>query len=113
MTNNAVKMTAILDALYQDYAEEWRQTQNDGYVRVSYANFEKALMKHEVVVDPRTVRVKWKLLTNIGIFNVSNRLSAVVDLIKFSERNPVAYSFSKAHRYTYIQKPESTEEASQ
>ena len=113
MTNNAVKMTAILDALYQDYAEEWIKTQADGYARIFYADFEKALMKHEVVVDPRTVRVKWKLLTNIGIFNVSNRLSAVVDLIKFSERNPVAYDFSNQHIHTYIQKPESTEEASQ
>ena len=112
MTNNGIKTAAILDALYQEKADEWRQSQDGGYVSLSYADFKKALMKHEVVVDPRTVRIKWELLTNIGIFAGSNKLKAAVDLVKFNERNPVAYDFSKEHRYTYIQKPE-TEEASQ
>ena len=113
MTNNGIKLTAILDALYQEKADEWRMTQVDDYVRLAYSDFERILMKNEISIDPRTIRLKWKLLTNVGIFAGSNKLTALVDLYQFRVRNPVAYDFSKAHIHTYIQKPDNAQEADQ
>lgn len=111
MTNNGIKLTAILDALYQEKADEWIRTQVNDYVRLEYSDFERILMKNEISIDSRTIRLKWKLLTNIGIFDGSNKTVARVDLYQFRIRNPVAYDFSKAHIHTYIQKPESAQEA--
>jgi len=110
MTNNGIKTSLILDALYEAKAEEWRaeRTEND-YARLTYKDFTKILRAKEIVVDPRTIKVKWDLLTDMGIFANSNKVSAIVDLIRFEVYNPKYTLTGPAH--TYIQKPNATTEA--
>ena len=110
MTNNGIKTGLILDALYEAKAEDWRKERNeDDYARLTYSDFTKILRKNEIAIDPRTIKLKWELLTDMGIFVVSNKLSAIVDLIKFECYNAKYRLTGSTH--TYIQKPETTEEA--
>lgn len=110
MTNNGIKTGLILDALYEAKADEWRNERNeDDYVRLSFEDFTKILRKNEIVIDPRTIKVKWDLLTDMGIFSTSNKVSAVVDLIRYECYNPKYRLTGPTH--TYIQKPETTGEA--
>ena len=114
MTNNGIKTSTILDALYKEKAEEWRNAEpaSRGHARLSYSDFSKILRKNEIVIDPRTIKLKWDLLTDIGIFAASNKYSAVVDLVEFENRAPMKYSLLP-YTYTYTQKPEGTQEASE
>lgn len=110
MTNNGIKTGLILDALYEAKADEWRKERNeDDYAKLSYADFTKILRKNEIVIDPRTIKVKWDLLTDMGIFAHSSKVSAVVDLIRYECYNAKYRLTGPAH--TYIQKPETSTEA--
>jgi hypothetical protein len=112
MTNNGIKTGLILDALYEAKADDWRAERNDDdYARITYAEFTRILRKNEIVIDPRTVKIKWELLTDIGIFATANKVSAVVDLIRYECYNAKYKLTGPAH--TYIQKPETTTEASE
>ena len=112
MTNNGIKTGLILDALYEAKADEWRSERNDNdYVRLTFADFTKILRKNEIVIDPRTIKLKWELLVDIGIFATANKVSAVVDLIRYETYNPKYHLTGSTH--TYIQKPETTTEASE
>ena len=93
MTNSGIKTMAILDALYQEFAEVWREqrktdSRTGEYVRLMYSDFKRILRKNEIIIDPRTVKLKWELLTDIGIFAASNKISAVVDLFAFENYKP-------------------------
>ena len=117
MTNNGIKTSRILDVIYKEYAEDWREqrktdSRTGEYVRLMFSGFSKALRKNELIMDPRTIKLKWDLLTDIGIFAASNKISAVVDLVAFEDYKPGAYSFFEgAHIHT--QKPATAQEASQ
>ena len=111
MTNNGIKTGLILDALYEAKAEDWRKERDENdYARILYSEFSKIIRKAELVVDPRTVKVKWDLLTDMGIFAHANKVSAVVDLVAFEGYNIVKYTLT-GPAHTYIQKPETTGEA--
>ena len=93
MTNSGIKTGRILDALYEAKAEEWREqrktdSRTGEYVRLMFSEFGRILRRNEIAIDPRTVKLKWELLTDIGIFAASNKISAVVDLIAFENYNP-------------------------
>ena len=110
MTNNGIKTRLILDALYEAKADAWRKERDENdYARIFYTDFTKILRKNEIVIDPRTIKLKWELLTDMGIFATSNKVSAVVDLIVFETYSSRYALTTPAH--TYIQKPETTEEA--
>ena len=109
MTNNGIKTRLILDALYEAKADEWRRERNENdYARLSYRDFTKILRKNEIVIDPRTIKLKWELLTDMGIFATSNKIAAIVDLIVFESYG--RYDLTR-RTHTYIQKPETTGEA--
>ena len=93
MTNSGIKTGRILDALYEAKAEDWREqrktdSRTGEYVRLMFSEFGKILRKNEIAIDPRTIKLKWELLMDIGIFPAGNRISAVVDLIAFENYNP-------------------------
>lgn len=93
MTNSGIKTGRILDALYEAKAEVWREqrktdSKTGEYVRFEYSEFKKILRKNEIATDPRTIKLKWELLTDIGIFAASNKISAIVDLLIFENYNP-------------------------
>lgn len=112
MTNSGIKTSRILDAIYANCAEEWRQT-NDRYVHLSYRTFTKILRKTQIAIDPRTIRLKWDLLTDMDIFKSTTKLSTAVDLDIFSTHG---YDFSPlegAHTHSHTHSTEATEEASE
>ena len=93
MTNSGIKTMAILDALYEAKAEVWREqrktdSRSGEFVRFMFTDFKKILRMREIAIDPRTIKLKWELLTDIGIFANSNRISAIVDLVAFENYNP-------------------------
>ena len=117
MTNSGIKTGTILDALYDEFAEEWREqrktdSRTGEYVRLMYSDFKRILRKNEIIIDPRTVKLKWELLTDIGIFAASNKISAVVDLIAFENYNPkYELMTERGCTHTHTHKIETTEEA--
>ena len=111
MTNSGIKTGRILDALYMTCGDQWRQT-NDRYVQLSYRTFTKILRKTQIAIDPRTIRLKWELLTDMDIFKSTTKLSTAVDLDIFAT---YGYDMSPvdAHTHTHTHKIETTEEASE
>ena len=104
MTNSGIKTGRILDALYANCAEAWRQT-NDRYVQLSYRTFTKILRKHQIAIDPRTIRLKWELLTDMDIFKSTTKISTAVDLDRFASYGD--YDFTPipgthTHTHTHI-----------
>lgn len=114
MTNNGIKTSAILDAIYEVMSPEWR-SHNKAYVKLSYETFTKILRKKQIAMDPRTIRLKWELLADMDIFLNANKLSCIVDLEAFTEQNWTKYDLSPyedTHTQTHTQIP-ATPEASQ
>ena len=97
MTNSGIKTGRILDALYANCAEEWRQT-DDRYVHLSFRTFTRILRKHEIAVDMRTIKAKWELLTDMGVFQSTTKISTTVDLDAFALRGD--YDFT-VHTHTH------------
>jgi len=120
MTNSGIKTSTILDALYEAKAEDWREqrkteSKTGEYVRLSYADFKRIMRRKEIIIDPRTIKLKWELLTDVGIFGASNKISAVVDLVAFENYNPGKYELivETGCTHTLTHTPETEQEADQ
>ena len=115
MTNNGIKTSQILDAIYEVMAPEWR-SHNKAYVRMSYETFTKILRTKQLAMDPRTIRLKWELLGDMDIFLHPNKYSCIIDLEAFRDQNWVKYDLSPleddTHTKTHTQIP-ATSEASE
>ena len=112
MTNSGIKTSRILDALYANCAEEWRQT-NDRYVQLSFRKFTKILRKTQIAIDPRTIRLKWELLTDMDIFRSTTKISTAVDLNAFAGYGYDFTPLEGAHTHSHTHSSEGTGEASE
>lgn len=112
MTNSGIKTDRILNALYANCGEEWKQT-NDRYVQLSFRKFTKILRKTQIAIDPRTIRLKWELLTDMDVFRSTTKVSTAVDLNAFAGYGYDLTPSKGAHTLTHTHSSEGTEEASE
>ena len=111
MTNSGIKTGRILDALYANCGKEWKQT-NDRYVQLSFRRFTKILRKTQIAIDPRTIRLKWELLSDMDVFRSTTKISTAVDLNAFAG---YGYDFTPlegahTHSHTHLTNAEEASE---
>ena len=111
MTNSGIKTDRILDALYANCGEAWRET-NDRYVQISFRTFMKILRKHQIAIDPRTIKLKWELLSDMDIFKSTTKISTLVDLDRFASYGYDMTPVKDAHTLTHTHST-NAEEASE